>query len=691
AGGTALQTSTSASYLNPVSSTTTFYVSELNTSTGCESDRTAVLVTVAPADGITSSVDNSTICIGSSINLNVVNSNATPLQNYTYTWTNAQAGSGLVSATGASQTVTPTSPGTYTYDVAGVDGLCNALSSVVVTVDPFLVTISPINVSCNSGNDGSFSLVSSSCGTAPFSYSIDGGAFGTIPANLTAGTYTLLVKDANNITSEPITLNITQPSTTITNPTVTNASVCQDATSATVTASANLSTTSSGSQVVAFNVASQPTEFSSSAFITSVSASPNPFATGTMAALPAGAVVTGVTLGYNGIQVTGNSWQSDVSLGLSGAVANNYTSGSTLDFAGTLNYIAAIPVGSVNTAGGTVTLHYFDYFNDNAGAEATFPLGAGVATLTIDYTFPNPATVSWWDAPTGGNQIGTGSPFETVGTSVLPTTATPGVYTVYAQGQNGACPSPGRTAATVTVKAKTFNTINQTACNSFTLNTQTYTATGTYTQTLTNAAGCDSIITLNLIINNSNGSTTSITACNSYTWTNGTTYTASGTYSQTLTNIVGCDSVATLNLTINNSNTGTDVITACDAYTWINGVTYTANNNTATFTLTNAAGCDSVVTLNLTINNSNTGTDVITACDSYTWIDGVTYTASNNSATFTLTNAAGCDSVVTLNLTINNSTTGTDVITACDSYTWIDGVTYTASNNSATFTLTNAI
>ena len=48
-----------------------------------------------------------------------------------------------------------------------------------------------------------------------------------------------------------------------------------------------------------------------------------------------------------------------------------------------------------------------------------------------------------------------------------------------------------------------------------------------------------------------------------------------------------------------------------------------------------------------------TGIDLQTACDSYDWIDGNTYTASNNSAQWTLTNAAGCDSIVTLNLTIN--------------------------------------
>lgn len=98
---------------------------------------------------------------------------------------------------------------------------------------------------------------------------------------------------------------------------------------------------------------------------------------------------------------------------------------------------------------------------------------------------------------------------------------------------------------------------------------------------------------------------------------------------------------------------GTATITACDSYTWIDGVTYTSSNNTATDTLVNAAGCDSIVTLNLTINNSTAGTDVVTACDSYTWINGVTYFSSNNTATDTLTNTTGCDSIVTLNLTIN--------------------------------------
>ncbi len=161
---------------------------------------------------------------------------------------------------------------------------------------------------------------------------------------------------------------------------------------------------------------------------------------------------------------------------------------------------------------------------------------------------------------------------------------------------------------------------NVSTCNSYTLNGQTYTTSGTYTQTLVNTAGCDSIITLNLtILNSVNTLTTS--ACNSYTL-NGQTYTTSGTYTQTLVNTAGCDSIITLNLTILNS-VNTLTTSACNSYT-LNGQTYTTSG-TYTQTLVNTAGCDSTITLNLTINKV---TDISTS------VSGVTITANNNSASY---------------------------------------------------------
>jgi hypothetical protein len=129
---------------------------------------------------------------------------------------------------------------------------------------------------------------------------------------------------------------------------------------------------------------------------------------------------------------------------------------------------------------------------------------------------------------------------------------------------------------------------------------------------------------------------------------------------------------------------------ACESFTWIDGNTYTESNNSATYVLTNAAGCDSIVTLNLFITQPTFSIDTNSSCEAYTWIDGNTYTESNNDATFVLTNAAGCDSIVTLNLNITQPTFSIDMHSACESFTWINGTTYTESNNSATYVLTNA-
>ncbi len=95
------------------------------------------------------------------------------------------------------------------------------------------------------------------------------------------------------------------------------------------------------------------------------------------------------------------------------------------------------------------------------------------------------------------------------------------------------------------------------------------------------------------------------------------------------------------------------VASSCDNYTSPSGNYIWTSTGMYNDTIPNAAGCDSVISLDLTIANSTTGTDVQTACDSYTWIDGNTYTVSNSTSTYVLGNAEGCDSVVTLNLVIN--------------------------------------
>jgi hypothetical protein len=185
-----------------------------------------------------------------------------------------------------------------------------------------------------------------------------------------------------------------------------------------------------------------------------------------------------------------------------------------------------------------------------------------------------------------------------------------------------------------------------------------YTESGVYTYQTTNAAGCDSTATLNLTVNYSTAGVETVTACNSYVW-HGVEYFASvDTVTYTTVNAAGCDSVVTLNLTVNQCNT-TELV-ACDSYTWnVTGLTYTEGG-------TYVSGTD---TLLLTINHSTAAVDQQEACDSYTWIDGNIYNESNSTATFTLENVAGCDSVVTLDLTVNYTVYNSVVLTAAQSYT----------------------
>jgi hypothetical protein len=182
----------------------------------------------------------------------------------------------------------------------------------------------------------------------------------------------------------------------------------------------------------------------------------------------------------------------------------------------------------------------------------------------------------------------------------------------------------------------------------------TLSESGVFYHTVSIPNACDSLYILNYTHNeNFVYDTMNVVTCPPYTWINGITYANSDTVSNyVVQNLTGSDTLFTLNLTILQVTFATETVSACDSYTWpINNQTYTTSGQYID-TIPNTAGCDSIVTLNLTILNSNTGTDVQTACDSYTWLDGNTYSSSTNTPTFTIPNAAGCDSIITLDLTI---------------------------------------
>lgn len=214
------------------------------------------------------------------------------------------------------------------------------------------------------------------------------------------------------------------------------------------------------------------------------------------------------------------------------------------------------------------------------------------------------------------------------------------------------------------------STINAVACNSYTINGQTYTGSSTYTQALINTAGCDSIITINLTINGSN-TTSSAAACDSYSW-QGQTYITSGTYHANYIDVNGCDSILNFILTINHSVSTNIIASICE------GQSYAGHTTTGTYTDTYLAanGCDSTRTLNLVVKSKSFSTLDTVICE------GQSYAGHTTTGTYSDTYVAvnGCDSIRTLNLIVKPKSFITLDIVICE------GQSYAGHTNNGTYT-----
>ncbi|HEU4719038.1 MAG TPA: LamG-like jellyroll fold domain-containing protein [Bacteroidia bacterium] len=224
----------------------------------------------------------------------------------------------------------------------------------------------------------------------------------------------------------------------------------------------------------------------------------------------------------------------------------------------------------------------------------------------------------------------------------------------------------------------TYNTLAVNACSSYLSPAgNTYTTSGTYMDTIPNSGGCDSVITINLTVNQPSSSTMSATACGSYTAPSGAMFTSSGTYMDTIPNALGCDSVITINLTVNQPSASSFSVTACSSYTSPSGMNITSSGMYMD-TIPNAIGCDSVMTIDVTINNPTSSSISPMACDSFMAPSGTMYYASGT-YTDIIPNAAGCDSVITISLTVNNSSASMISPVVCDSFAAPSGTMYYTS------------
>lgn len=274
----------------------------------------------------------------------------------------------------------------------------------------------------------------------------------------------------------------------------------------------------------------------------------------------------------------------------------------------------------------------------------------------------------------------------------------------------------------LTINRSTTGDTSAITCRSYTWHGHTYTESGDYNDTLTNALGCDSVVTLHLTIHNPTitfDDTDPLTACAgedvvlhayahgnyeiNYTWnfpdghslgwfdslviynvnaSDAGTYevNASSTIFLSYSPLVYCmtSAVKSFTVTVNTPVHEHFSEVACESYTWhwLGGgdTTYTESGD-YTHSHEDINGCTQVDTLHLTINRSIVVDTTVVACDSFSW-HGNTYMWSGNYSD-TLTNTTGCDSVVTLHLTVNESpelsiTATADTICAGESDTlWV--------------------
>jgi len=217
--------------------------------------------------------------------------------------------------------------------------------------------------------------------------------------------------------------------------------------------------------------------------------------------------------------------------------------------------------------------------------------------------------------------------------------------------------------------------VNIAACDSFVSPSGNYTwyTNGQYQDTVIYgiSTNCNTYYTINLSIGSPERDTLIVSTCDSYTSPSGKfTYSSSATFLDTITTISNCDSILLINLTILNSTSVQINASTCSSYTSPSGRYTWQTNGTFQDTLFagNNVGCDSILTINLSIEQTFSAV-TISECNFYTSPSG-RYTWSAPGVymdTLINGNSQSCDSIITINLSIDTSSSLLTTI-ACKSF-----------------------
>ena len=597
---------------------------------------------------------SSTICGENNGSASATGSNgASP---YTYFWSNGQAGS----------TISDLAPGDYTVIITDANGCTNSESTTVDDSESPSVSAASNDTTC--GDNNGSAIASSTAGTAPYTFAWSNGASGSTINGLSEGEYTVTVTDANG---------------------------CTDTSTTTINASTSPEVSVSGDN-------------------TSCGED-----NGTAAATTSGGQTP-----YTYIWTTGSTNAS-----ISGLAAGNYRVTVT-DASGCTDW-ADIDID--DSSNPTVSTNPTDTScgEDNGGASASTT--SGVAPYT--YSWSNGSSDQNISALSAGSYTVTVTDSEgctSTSTAVIDDSSSPNVSTSVLSTSCGEDDGSATATATGGTTPYTYAWSNS-SVGAMISNL----SSGTYSVTVTDAAGCTatSTTTVDDSSNNSASAASTNTSCGedngtamasgtggtapyTYAWSNGSTSAAitglaSGTYTVTITDAAGC--TASANTTVDDSSSpaastssmattcgednGTATVTitggvAPYTYLWSNGSSdqniSALSAGSYTVTVTDSEGCTSTSTVTVgdsTSPNVST-TTTTTSCGedngsatatatsgtspyTYAWSNGSTgamlSNLSSGAYTVTVTDAAGCSatSTATVDNSSNNSASATSTNTSC--------------------------
>ncbi|SHM61761.1 gliding motility-associated C-terminal domain-containing protein [Chitinophaga jiangningensis] len=695
---------TTATINNLTAGTYTCTITDAN---GCD---TTATFTITEKDAVTATVSKENVLCkgGDNGRLNLTATGGTAP--YTYLWNNGAT----------TPIIIRLQAGVYTCTITDANGCTGTVTDTITEPDLLTYTTSQVDVNCNGAATG-VATINPDGGTRPYTFLWSNGATTRIINNLTAGTYTCTITDANGCDTTA-TFTITE----------------KDALTAVVSkVDVSCHGDNSGSISLAVSGGTAPYTYAWS----------NGATTATVNNLTAGVYTTTIT-DVNGCDtsltvtitepdlLTFTATQVDVNCnGDSTGSASVAADGGLRPYQYSWS-TGATTASITNLKAGTYTCTITD--RNGCDTTATFTItekAAVTGTVTQDNVLCN-----------GGN---TGS---------ITLTATGGTAPYTYLWSNG--------ATTAAISGLTIGTYTCTI-------TDANGCTGTVSASITEPPVLG--FTTSQVNVNCNGSNTGSATVNpeggsrpySYLWSNGATTATinnltAGTYTCTITDRLGCDTTASF--TITEKDAVTTVITVdsvlCNGastgrislavsggttpytYLWSNGATTATISNVAagtyTATITDANGCDTTVSATITqpellrfttsqtdinCNGGNTGSATVTPAGghspyTYLWSNGASTATVNGltagTYTCTITDANGCDTTTTItisqkaviatavtqtNVLCNGGNTGTVTLTVTGgttpyTYSWSNGASTSTVNNltagSYNYTITDA-